>query len=192
MPHRLLLVWRADQIVAYAYLSNMERGLQRQFANFVCSRSAVNLSQSSVGTRERPHSPTAICSRASPKVRFQGGPVVRPENRHRRLWVVCRSSTFARGRSLRCIERTSNWKRPSVLQQLISARAPSGIALWRTSEGICGGIKSEMVAGLDRNCWSSWSGIRRWQVVAAEAVITGGGSGPSTRPLAFRDAIRPW
>jgi len=42
----------------------------------------------------------------------------------------------------------------------VCARPPNGPSWWWTSVGICGGIESEMVAGLDRNCWRFWSGIR--------------------------------
>ena len=68
------------------------RGRNRQFATFGCSRSPANLSRSSVGTRERPQSPTLICSTTSAKAKFQGGPVVHPKSRQRPLWVGSASS----------------------------------------------------------------------------------------------------
>jgi hypothetical protein len=51
-------------------------------------------------------------------------------------------------------------ERPWVPQQLKSAPALSWPALWRTSAGICGGIESEMRAGLHRIRCCLWSGIR--------------------------------
>ena len=73
---------------------------------FGCRRSVGTLSRSMLVTCERLLSPTLICSRASAKVRFQGRPVTRQENRHRLLWVGSGSSIFALERPLRCIDLT--------------------------------------------------------------------------------------
>jgi hypothetical protein len=63
-----------------------------RWARAATDKPAAVLSRSSVSTRERPQSPTLICSTASAEVKFQDGPVVRPGNRHGLLGVVSRSS----------------------------------------------------------------------------------------------------
>ena len=54
-------------------------------------RSIVNVStvlaQTAVGGRERSQSSALICTTASTKVKFQGGPAVHPGSRRRLLWV---------------------------------------------------------------------------------------------------------
>lgn len=75
-------------------------GRQREYAAFGCRRSAGTLSRSMLVTCERLLSPTLICSRALAKVRFQGRPVARRENRRRLLWVDGGSSGVSTERPL--------------------------------------------------------------------------------------------
>lgn len=63
-------------------------------------RSIVNVStvlaQTAVGGRERSQSSALICTTASTKVKFQGGPAVHPGSRRRLLWVDCSRCRAAR------------------------------------------------------------------------------------------------
>ena len=60
---------------------------QSQFVAIGCSRSAPDLSRSSVGICERPLSSSPTLSAAWAKVEFQGRPGGRWENRRRLLWA---------------------------------------------------------------------------------------------------------
>ena len=67
-------------------------GRHRQFVTIGCSRLPPSLSRSSIGIRERPLLTSPTFSAAWAKVKFQGRPVVRWENRRRLLWVGSTSS----------------------------------------------------------------------------------------------------
>ena len=69
--------WRSASGQRAEDLAGQVRVGQRPLATFRCSRSPVDLSRSSVGTRERLHPPASLGSTPSAKVKFQGGPVVR-------------------------------------------------------------------------------------------------------------------
>lgn len=69
-------------------------------------RSIVNVStvlaQTAVGGRERSQSSALICTTASTKVKFQGGPAVHPGSRRRLLWVARRQSGCLLGGTQDC------------------------------------------------------------------------------------------
>lgn len=102
-----------------------ELGRQGEYAIFGCSRSAGTPSRSMLLTCERLQSPTLICSAASAKVKFQGRPVARRENRHRLLWVESSSSRIETAvvqevRTLVLVRKVG-----STLKAAIPSRTPS-------------------------------------------------------------------
>jgi hypothetical protein len=88
------------------------QGRQREYADFGCRRSAGTISRSMLVTCERLLSPTLICSMASAKVRFEGRPAARRENRHRLLWVGHGRPVSVDGRRVYDIHRpfTGGWQ----------------------------------------------------------------------------------
>lgn len=62
-------------------------GREREFATFGCGRSVAICPVIGCHPRMTAVAKTLICSMSSANVRFQGGSVSRPENRHGLLWV---------------------------------------------------------------------------------------------------------
>ena len=93
-------------------------------------------------------------SAARAKVRFQGRPVTRQENRRRLQWVGVGSSICALERPLQRTNLTFTWKGPLTQQQPMPVRAPP------TPAGpLGGGPRSESLAGSNRKWWRVWIGI---------------------------------
>ncbi len=93
-------------------------GSAASFRNFLIEPFGRDLSRPSAGKRERPQSPTLICSKASAKVKFQGGPVVHAENCRGLLWVGCRCSWPAADGPLYFTHRNFDAERPVRAGQL--------------------------------------------------------------------------
>ena len=77
-------------------------------------------------TCERLQSPTLICSAASAKVKFQGGPVARRENRHRLLWVGSISSSHAEAVAGTANRVSSGLRQPHLKQRPFVAAPVAG------------------------------------------------------------------
>lgn len=78
-------------------------GRQREFATFVCSRSAAIVTRSPVTLKDARWGETMSCSTRSTNVKFRGGPVGRRENRQGHL------SAAGVGRQARVERQQSVW-----------------------------------------------------------------------------------